>query len=641
VSLDVGTPRQRVDVVLDASTNGLLLFSNNSLACNRPTYPCFSPEQSLTFYSNRQASTVSICMDRQCFGDSNAANSSDEIALSPSSLHRMSLAPEGGEAGRSYLAPTQVSLLVLEDFRNVLHPPTPAPTSFPVPPGNPWEGGVGINGIHKINDGGLGGGFFGVNPMSSSSSMLEAIITDERVIALELYPPPPVSRKPSQVHIGGIDKTFEPYLAWTELRRNPVTSHIEFIVEEASVCGAQMSDVKRTTEGVSSEIRAVIDTRSTCLTLPAPIFKIVAAWLPLKCRVGTHNRQHQLPCRLRAGMFPRLPHLSLTLKPPPLSSNDNGGGGDRGGDAPSQQSKKARTLHLDLSDLLMEKVGSETFEELANNSTATYDREVCLTESSRSDVNGDFGPIVIGIRALRSLYVVLDGERARLGLAQRLTNADGVIDMYDEISQGENVQCKSVVPCKGMQTRHADNTCTDPNCSDYFFLELNESDKTCEFRTVFHSLAAAFIIIFVAVEVGLNFCHEQLSKRVRNAVVPVEEARQESSEGGGGISDAAPPLPPSTDSRSVSDEKNLSVGLEDYKSTSELITPTSMLVRDGGGDHKISETKATVAGKDERNNGGGSSLVSFRTSTASNSMIGLSHSIEQMAGAEELENAGL
>jgi len=124
-------------------------------------------------------------------------------------------------------------------------------------------------------------------------------------------------------------------------------------------------------------------------------------------------------------------------------------------------------------------------------------------------------PIQIGIRALRHLYVVYDVNRARIGMSSKLSDGSPT-----------NVQCKEKVPCQGMQSYVSSaNACEDPKCHEYFLLQLNDATKTCEFEPGFHAIAVIFVLMFVVIEFSLNYVHEELSKRVHNALVPIEEER--------------------------------------------------------------------------------------------------------------------
>ena len=54
-----------------------------------------------------------------------------------------------------------------------------------------------------------------------------------------------------------------------------------------------------------------------------------------------------------------------------------------------------------------------------------------------------------------------------------------------------------------------------------------QETKSCEFEPSFHAIAVLFVLMFVIVEFSLNYFHEELSKRVHNALVPVEDERCE------------------------------------------------------------------------------------------------------------------
>mmetsp|Transcript_305 Transcript_305/g.457 ORF Transcript_305/g.457 Transcript_305/m.457 type:complete len:248 (+) Transcript_305:148-891(+) len=202
-------------------------------------------------------------------------------------------------------------------------------------------------------------------------------------------------------------------------------------------------------------------------------------------------------CYLPMDIFPKLPHIFFRM--------------EKGGE----------TVQLDLTDLVMEFSQNRRVDKdvtlLRNDRAIDNIRRMCLVRGGPSyDKNGNhlFSPIIFGNRALRHIYTVFDSRNSngvRVGMANR----------YLEGSQPD-VQCRSKIKCEGMQTRKADNTCKNPVCDRYFFLEFQTEDKTCTFSPKFHLFAGMLITVVVVVEFVMNYLHESISKKVRDAIVPID-----------------------------------------------------------------------------------------------------------------------
>jgi len=316
-------------------------------------------------------------------------------------------------------------------------------------------------------------GFLGAAPAGSAyRELTDALGTSSQIYALDLELPHSVSGKYSELHLGGVDIAYQNSMEMTEAQ-----SDYSFKIYDISVCGSTLYQE-------STGKTAKIDTSSACLKLPSDIFDALPNWAPIVCET-INNRQQQTQCFLPGLRFPRLPHLKFRLN------------------------RDGVVFQVDLTDLIMgPESDPNSLNYLTNNETTLFRRRLCLTRGSNAT-----DPVVFGVRALRQLYTVLDyrpGNQA-VGMASKMSS-----DVPAE------VQCARRVPCQGMQVHQSDNTCKDPDCSEYFFLELDDTDKTCNFSAAFHTITAILIVMFLTVEFSINFFHEHLTKRVHNALTPID-----------------------------------------------------------------------------------------------------------------------
>lgn len=327
-------------------------------------------------------------------------------------------------------------------------------------------------------------GFFGLNPFSPGgrrSALARIAPGQPPVFALE-FSDPAVSK--SEVHVGGVDAQYQGLVWYTGVTAtDPNTGFALFSISGLEVCGQELT-MNSSTPTPSHP--AIVDTRSACLGLPPWLFDATFSRLPVQCTGDGVQRY----CYLPSGLDPRLPALGFRI-------------GVSGGDM----------VRIPLTDLLLGEAGSYAFVASQAQDPAPYDRRFCVVRGANDD-----DPVRFGSRALRRIYTVLDARQSpgRVGMAVSLAAATEV--------GSTGVQCVADVPCTGMQTLNKPgNTCEDPDCSLYYFLEMREEDKTCVLTNTFHILAGFIVAVFVGVEIALDCTHARLTKAVRDGLQPLND----------------------------------------------------------------------------------------------------------------------
>ena len=86
--------------------------------------------------------------------------------------------------------------------------------------------------------------------------------------------------------------------------------------------------------------------------------------------------------------------------------------------------------------------------------------------------------IVLGSMALRSLYFAADSLGKVSGLANKLNSTQQEAYFLNDVNK-----CDAVPECVGQQIYdYSSNSCQEPDCYDYFFVELDPSTHECVYR---------------------------------------------------------------------------------------------------------------------------------------------------------------
>jgi hypothetical protein len=116
--------------------------------------------------------------------------------------------------------------------------------------------------------------------------------------------------------------------------------------------------------------------------------------------------------------------------------------------------------------------------------------------------------IVFGSQVLKSMYFTADFVTHTVGIANKLSASE--VGGFSSITQG----CKAVVTCIGEQTyKSQTNSCKDPKCEKYFFVETDPATMTCVYKTSDLVGGLVFVLLIALCEVVSYFVvqHSTLS----------------------------------------------------------------------------------------------------------------------------------
>lgn len=260
------------------------------------------------------------------------------------------------------------------------------------------------------------------------------------------------------MHIGGPSSEYSQAVLWSQRASVSYSDLFSFPMFRVGVCGAEALG------NVSTHWVAVVDTASSCLTVPSEVFASFMAWLPMDCTRSPEplfETALPLQCSLRPGVSATsLPRLYFRL------------------------SESGRQLHIALQDLLL-----------------TDGATLCLLEGRPVHVATDLMQpsltrIRLGTLALRSLYTVLDGASKRVGFANKAN-----------VPSTDRAGCAAPVACRGAQIRDlARNRCLPPMCDLYYFQQVDDASQTCVYRHKFIGAMLFFLVLAVVSEVVLRVC---------------------------------------------------------------------------------------------------------------------------------------
>lgn len=290
--------------------------------------------------------------------------------------------------------------------------------------------------------------------------------------ALDFRPPPAAVLKdpgPSRVVFNEIDAEFAPTLLWSQPKQTGDCvndARHELIVYHPEVCGVDLL------YNASSNWLAVIDTSGPCLVFPPFLFDRVRTYVPLDCPFAIGEKSEGRLCSPRGGPGQRakLPTFSFRLQ-----------------DTAEPEPPK---LSLALERLVFR--------------NATGDELVCIarqdkiTEAVPADMM--YTHISLGSMAVAAMYTVVDLQNNSIGLATR----------GDPTSESSEEGCAKPVTCLAMQSFFPPlNLCEDPRCSEYMLMTLDETTKTCVWKT---SVPVVFALLVVGLA-GLDFLSHRLYKQ--------------------------------------------------------------------------------------------------------------------------------
>lgn len=264
----------------------------------------------------------------------------------------------------------------------------------------------------------------------------------------------------STLEIGDYDR--EKLIRWGERYPASFPSGWIFQAFDPRVCGASLLD------NISSSWPAVVSTASACLGLPSEMYNSLMSWVPVTGKSCADNGN--IVCHFtNITAASELPWLSFRM------------------------SERGEQLYIPLSSLLIDD-GPGGDQRLC----VTRQGSIFGTSSAPFFLPLDQAYVTLGTLALRSLYVVVDVEKGKVGLAQKT-----ISEASAEIG---NKSCETAAVCVGSEEfKESDNSCSAPYCHLYFFYHLDDETKTCRARAGLRSLAWVLGTIFAVVELAGHF----------------------------------------------------------------------------------------------------------------------------------------
>lgn len=256
-------------------------------------------------------------------------------------------------------------------------------------------------------------------------------------------------------------------LQWSRDQRGD-THDLELF--ELSVCGASIM-------GPSSYFwPTLIDTATSCLSLPATMHDALFAWLPGVNCSNPNDITPSMRCRLPLDF-----HSSML---PVLSFRVSQHGG---------------WMQVPL-ELLLLPEGNGAQEFCVERSPAATSRDEPFET-----------PIVVGTQMLRAFLAVVEATASghRVGLAQTVPT----VSQSDQQSR-EAATCAIQRECVGQQRyASASNECVQPTCSAAF-QELDAKQGTCVLKGNLQSMATALVCILSAAELYFMAMHPRLTRDI-------------------------------------------------------------------------------------------------------------------------------
>lgn len=210
---------------------------------------------------------------------------------------------------------------------------------------------------------------------------------------------------------------------------------------------------------------AVVDTGSTCLSLPAEIYDDFLGWW------------NPAP----SGALEDLPFLSFILADGSVDTS----------------------LYIHLADLVVNTSDLMGQGGLLVSSSPSDTRSVCIIRgSSVIDSRGNFfaPTISFGALVLKSLIFSADFTTRSVGFANKVTNIS-YAEMSTSSADGAGPYCAAPVSCIGAQEADTHrNSCLPPPCSKYFFASLDESSQRCTYHIQSFAVGVVFILLFFVME---------------------------------------------------------------------------------------------------------------------------------------------
>lgn len=266
----------------------------------------------------------------------------------------------------------------------------------------------------------------------------------------------------SSMQLGGVASQFADNLTWSVLPSPGTIYFHQFMLQDISFCGASLL------ANISRVYPVLVDTGSSCLTLPKEMYIHFESWLDGNAIVSDPS---QLPA-FTFQMTGENNELSPTLYIP------------------------LATLLINPGSIITEK--GAPFITIQDNVTAsTYSQRLCVLEgpSIGHPYSYPAPSIVFGALTLQSLYFAANYATYSMALSNKLSTAE------TEFYRTSSLYCQAPQSCSGEQTYSSSkNICKTPRCDKYFFTELNVETQTCVASTSPYYFGIIFLSIIIAME---------------------------------------------------------------------------------------------------------------------------------------------
>lgn len=277
--------------------------------------------------------------------------------------------------------------------------------------------------------------------------------------ALDLQPPPNATirdQDKGRIVFNDLDPRYRDRLVWSQPKQ---TGDIiddgmhEMLLYKMEVCGVDLLF------NISSNWLTVIDTSGPCLMFPPFLFDRLMTRIPMDCPFGPGEKSLGRLCQPKRNGEQKLPSLSFAME-------------DARDPVPSR-------LNLPLERLVFRNASGHELLCVARDDTDT----------SEPTADMMYSHIAFGSMAVTAFYTVVDLLNHTVGFATK-----GNVE-----TESSEASCIESVSCVGMQTYYPPlNLCEDPKCSDYIFMTMEDSTKTCKWSSV---VPGAFGVLVVALAV--------------------------------------------------------------------------------------------------------------------------------------------
>jgi hypothetical protein len=305
----------------------------------------------------------------------------------------------------------------------------------------------------------------------------------------------------SSMQLGGVLETYSSTMKWYQQPTNFPTYHT-FMTTSLGVCGVNLlQSVKSYTWPV------LVDTGSTCMKLPGEMYDSLSSWLLGPNGDATFASGTDLPSL----MF----QMDDGLVQATWKNNVDG--------AAYASQEASDFLYVPLQALLINTSFFDTDSSVMNVTVGSETRSLCILKSYNAlgadDTNPMINPppsIVLGSLALRSLYFAADFDAVKVGFANKISSAAQQSHFSNDASL-----CKSKATCVGHQGYdYSTNTCVDPDCDDYFFVELDPDSRSCVYRQSMYNAGMVIIILCTLFEVTSFFALQYSSLQIMGITDP-------------------------------------------------------------------------------------------------------------------------